>query len=119
VPNSIFIFESAYRAYLGTISTPFLAYSMPGIVILLKNEFFTVLNLFGNYRKNLCKINFLSHLAVLVSTLIKDKRAFLINSDASPGMNAYILVPFLNFCYRRIFLNIILSITLLNLFYNT
>jgi hypothetical protein len=87
-------------------------------IILLEDEFLAVSDPFGNYRKNLCKINFLGYFTVLVDTLIKDKRAFPIDSDASPGMNAYILVAFLNFRHSRIFLNTLLSMTLSSLSYN-
>jgi hypothetical protein len=84
---------------------------VPRIIILLKDKCFAFTDLLGNNRKNLCEVGFFGYLAVLVRTLIKDKRAFLIISDASPGMNAYILIAFLNFRYRWIFLNTILSMT--------
>jgi hypothetical protein len=118
MPDSIFLFKSAYRTRPAAICASFLTYSVSGIVVFLQNELFALPNPLGDNRQNLCEIDFFSYLAVLVRTLIKDERAFPVDSDASPGMNTYIFVAFLNFRYRRIFLNIILTVTFPGFSYN-
>jgi hypothetical protein len=88
------------------------------IIVLLKDEYLAFTDPLSNNRKNLCEVDFFSHFAVLVRTLIKDERAFPVISDASPGMNTYVLVAFLNFRHCWIFSNIILSIAFPGFSYN-